>query len=68
LSALRAGYGIDGCQIGIARRDPDLIPILLHELLFDLDMWLVTHDGLRRNASVMNLFEFLAGELKTYIS
>ena len=68
LSALRAGYGIGGCQVGIARRDPDLIPILPHELLFELDMWLVTHDGLRRNARVMSLFDFLAGELKDYIA
>ncbi|HSY30104.1 MAG TPA: LysR family transcriptional regulator [Burkholderiaceae bacterium] len=68
LSALRAGFGIGGCQIGIARNDPDMIPVLPHELLFELDMWLVTHDGLRRNMRVMNLFEFLAGELTGYIS
>jgi DNA-binding transcriptional LysR family regulator len=68
LSALRAGFGIGGCQIGIARREPDLIPILPHEVQFELDMWLVTHDGLRRNTRVMNLFEFLAGTLKEYIS
>ena len=28
LAALRAGYGIGACQIGIARRDPDLVRVL----------------------------------------
>ena len=68
LSALRAGLGIGGCQIGIARRDPDLIPILAHELLFELDMWLVTHDGLRSDKRMMRLFDFLANALTSYIA
>ena len=28
LAALRAGFGIGACQYGIARRDPDLVPVL----------------------------------------
>jgi len=68
LSALRAGFGVGGCHVHLARRDPDLIPILPRELQFELDMWLVTHDGLRRNNRVMNLYAFLAEALKLYIS
>ena len=28
LAALRAGYGIGACQIGVARRDPELMRVL----------------------------------------
>jgi len=66
LAALRAGLGIGGCQTGIARRDPALVPVLADQLRLRLDMWLVTHPDLRSNRRVMGLFKFLAGELAQY--
>ena len=45
-----------------------MIPILAHEFLFELDVWLVTHEGLRSNNRVMRLFEFLAGALTPHIA
>lgn len=67
LAALRAGMGIGGCQIGIARRDPALLPVLPDSLTFSLDMWLVTHGDLRQNKVVMGLYRFLTQELSAYV-
>ncbi len=66
LAALRAGLGIGGCQLGIARRDAALVPVLADELFFSLDMWLLTHAGLRSNRRVMALYRYLAVELALY--
>jgi DNA-binding transcriptional LysR family regulator len=68
LSAMRAGFGIAGCHVHIAHRDPELIPILPDELMFELEMWLVTHEGLRLDARVMEMFEFLAVALNGYLA
>jgi DNA-binding transcriptional LysR family regulator len=66
LAALRAGMGIGGCQIGIAQRDPALLPVLPEALTFSLDMWLVMHGDLRKNQRVMSLFRYLTQHLSAY--
>lgn len=66
LATLRAGLGIGGCQLGLARRDPALVAVLPEQLNFSLEMWLVTQEGLRNNRRVMTLFDFLASELTLY--
>ena len=66
LNALRAGFGIGGCQAGIAARDPNLIPVLPAALGFKLEMWLVTHEDLRSSRRVRLLFDHLAVALKDY--
>lgn len=66
LAALRAGMGIGGCQMGVARRDPALVPVLPEVMVFSLDMWLVTHSGLKSNQRVMGLFRFLSEALSRY--
>ena len=38
LAALRAGYGLGGCQLGIAADEPDLIPVLPDVARFELEM------------------------------
>ena len=43
LAALRAGVGIGGCQDAIARRTPDLVPVLPNAFQMALDVWLVMH-------------------------
>lgn len=40
LAHLRAGFGIGGCQKGIAERDPQLVAVLAKEFAFALSMWL----------------------------
>lgn len=66
LAALRAGMGIAGCQLGVARREPELVPVLTDQLTMSLDMWLATHSGLRQSRLVMDLFAFLGDELRDY--
>jgi len=66
LAAMRAGFGIGGCQIGIAQRDAALLPVLPEQLTFKLDMWLLTHGDLRRNKRVMALYRYLTQHLSAY--
>lgn len=67
LAALRSGVGIGACQAGIARRDPDLIPVLPHAPRLELEMWLVTHEDLRLHARVKQVFDCLAQQLGRYL-
>lgn len=66
LAALRAGYGLGVCQLGIARRDPDLVAVLPGAFKFELDMWLVMHKDLRNTLRMRLLFDFLVQELTAY--
>jgi DNA-binding transcriptional LysR family regulator len=66
LAALRAGFGIGVCQLGIARRDKNLVPVLHSRPLFSLDMWLAMHRDLRNSRRIRLLFDHLAEELTGY--
>ena len=68
LGALRAGFGIGGCQVGIAAREPDLVPVLADEIGFALDMWLVAHEELRASRRVRLLYDHLAAALAGYVA
>jgi DNA-binding transcriptional LysR family regulator len=65
-AALRAGIGIGACQRGIARREPDLLPVLPDRIGFTLDMWLVTHEDLRANRRVRQVYDVLYRRLAEY--
>jgi DNA-binding transcriptional LysR family regulator len=67
LAALRAGFGIGGCQDGVARRDPDLVAVLPGDIRFDLEMWLVMHEDLRASRRVRLLYDHLAEGLAAYV-
>jgi DNA-binding transcriptional LysR family regulator len=66
LAALRAGYGLGVCQLGIARRDPELVQLLNGAFRYELDMWLVMHKDLRNTRRMRLLFDHLVAELTTY--
>jgi DNA-binding transcriptional LysR family regulator len=66
LNALRAGFGIGGCQAGIAARERDLVPVLPREIGFRLEMWLVMHEALRANRRVRLLYAHLEIALRAY--
>jgi DNA-binding transcriptional LysR family regulator len=66
LAALRAGCGIGVSQLGIARRDKNLIPVLHAGLLIPMEIWLVMHRDLRDSHRIRLLFEHLAKGLSTY--
>jgi DNA-binding transcriptional LysR family regulator len=66
LAALRAGFGLGVCQLGIARREPDLVQVLSGAFKYELDMWLVMHKDLRNTRRVRLLFNHLTVELTAY--
>ena len=68
LAALRAGYGIAICQVGIARRDPDLIRVAADAFAVPLETWLVMHEDLRASARLRAVYGHLAGGLTAYLA
>jgi DNA-binding transcriptional LysR family regulator len=66
LAALRAGFGIGACQLGIARKDRNLVPVLHAELVFSMDVWVVMHPDLRSNRRIRLTFDHLTAELTRY--
>jgi DNA-binding transcriptional LysR family regulator len=67
LAALRAGYGIGVCQLGLARRDPNLSRVLAEEFAVKLETWLVMHEDLRGSPGVRAVFDHLAQGLIAYL-
>jgi DNA-binding transcriptional LysR family regulator len=63
LAALRAGFGIGICQLGIARRDPDLLPLLAKQFKVDMEIWIVMHNELKRISRMHLMFNHLAVSL-----
>ena len=68
LAAIRAGFGIGFMQHGIARRDPDLVPLLASEIGFTLEMWLVLHEDLRASHRLRLMMDHLATGLADYVA
>lgn len=66
LAALRAGFGIGVCQLGIAKRDKSLVAVLHSELIFSMEVWLVMHNDLRSVRRIRLLFDHLALRLSLY--
>jgi len=66
LAALRAGFGIGPSQLGIARRDKNLIPVLHAEFIYPMEVWLVMHRDLQGSRRIRLLFDQLAPRLSAY--
>ena len=67
IAALRAGIGIAGCHVNIARRDRNLIPVLERAFTFNIDMWLAMHGDARGTQRIRLLFDHLAKGLTAYV-
>ncbi|MES2318575.1 MAG: LysR family transcriptional regulator [Pseudomonadota bacterium] len=67
LAALRAGFGIGICQVGVARRDPALVRVLPDAFAPALDTWLAMHEDLRETKRCAVVFAALADGLASYI-
>lgn len=63
LAALRAGAGIGGHQVFLARQEPGLVRVLPQQFSFKREMWLVMHKDLKRVRRVRVLFDHLARSL-----
>jgi len=66
LAALRAGVGIGACQYGIARRDPDLVPLLTRDFSLHFDCWLVMHEDQKKIERVRAMFDHLVRAMGEY--
>ncbi|SFJ12489.1 LysR family transcriptional regulator [Caulobacter sp. UNC279MFTsu5.1] len=68
LAAVRAGFGIGFVQHGVARRDPDLVPVCPGQIGFDLPVWLVMHEDLRATLRMRAMFDHLAEGLSAFLA
>jgi len=66
-SALKAGVGIGGCQQNIARRFPELVPVLAKAIRFELELWIAMHEDMRSTTRVRTLFDDLAVGLTAFV-
>jgi len=67
LAALRAGYGIGICQVGIARADRRLVRVLPELFSLRLETWIAMHEDLRESARCTAVFDALAEGMAHYI-
>ena len=67
LQAIRSGFGIGFCQLGLARRDPTLVRVLSDAIGLKLGVWLAMHENLRSTPRCRAVFDRLAKELSTYV-
>jgi DNA-binding transcriptional LysR family regulator len=66
MAALRSGFGIGICQAGIARRDPNLLPLLSKQFKVDMEIWIVMHNDLKRISRMRLMFDHLAISLAQF--
>jgi DNA-binding transcriptional LysR family regulator len=66
LAAIRAGLGVGVCQYGIARRHPELVPLLSKEFSLHFDCWLVIHEDQKKVERVRAMFDHLAAAMGEY--
>ena len=67
LQAIRSGFGIGFCQLGLAKRDRTLVQVLNKEIALKLGVWLVMHENLRSTPRCRTVFDGLARELSAYM-
>ena len=68
LEAIKAGLGMGVVQKGIARRSPDLVPVLEDALAINMDVWLAVHEDQRHQPAISTVFEGLAEGLRQYLA
>jgi DNA-binding transcriptional LysR family regulator len=56
LAAIRSGFGIGVCQVGLAEGLEPVLPMMIH---FDLPVWVVMHEDLRGNVACRAVFDAL---------
>ena len=59
LAALRAGFGVGACQAPIARRDPDLVPVLEDAFRYEMEVWVAMHEDLKTSRRMRLMFDWL---------
>ncbi|WLH50617.1 LysR family transcriptional regulator [Pseudomonas tolaasii] len=67
LALIRAGAGIGGCQVQLARRDPRLRRVLPQAFALKLDTWVTMHEDLRNSPRCRVTFDALVEGLQHYV-
>jgi len=67
LRAIKAGFGIGICQVGVAKHDPDLTRLFPDEFDVHLGVWLAMHENQRATPRCRVVFDGLATSLKDYL-
>jgi len=68
LRAIKAGFGIGICQVGLAKQNPDLVRLLPEAFELKLGVWLAMHENLRATPRCRAVFDGLAASLAEYLS
>jgi DNA-binding transcriptional LysR family regulator len=68
LALIRAGAGIGGCQVPIARRDDFLVRVLQRQIALPLETWITMHEDLRNRPSCRVVFEALVSGLQQHVA
>ena len=68
LACIRAGAGIGVCQVGLARRDAQLVRVLPDQFTAGLDTWLTMHEDLRASPRCKVTFDALLRGLQAYLA
>jgi DNA-binding transcriptional LysR family regulator len=66
-AALRAGFGIGGCQVALAKRD-GLVPVLPGVFDFKLEVWIAMHKDLRTTRRMRLMFDHLCVHLARHVA
>lgn len=66
LAAVRAGYGIGGCPVQVARRDADLMPVLAEAFLVKRPVYVVMHESERMTQRLRVTFDYLVASLSAF--
>lgn len=67
IALLRASLGIAACQVNVARRDHDLVPVLREQFMFHRECWLVMHPDMKDIRRIRLLFDHLVQGLTQYV-
>lgn len=67
LALIRAGAGIGGCQVQLAKRDPHLHRVLPEAFALKLDTWVTMHEDLRNSPRCRVMFDALVDGLQHYV-
>jgi DNA-binding transcriptional LysR family regulator len=67
LAALRAGFGVGGCHVQLAKREPDLTPVLEDVFRAELEIWVAMHEDLKSSRRMRLMFDWLVDGLTEYV-
>jgi hypothetical protein len=62
LRAIKAGFGIGICQVGLAKQNPDLVRLLPEAFELKLGVWLAMHENLRATPPLPRCIRWLGGQ------